>query len=100
MANAPVKNQPLIAAAALVGTGVLLRQWKPTMLDLPDAKKKRPHFDRGVSRKVRKARDGVAKVAMPPNMLHSLGNSLLAIGGGLVALRLIDEIVDDRERLF
>ena len=100
MADAPGKNQPLIAAAALVGTGVLLRQWKPTLLDLPDGKKKRPHLDRGMSRQVRKARDGVAKFALPSNMVRSLGNSLLTLGGGLVALRLLDEVVDDHERLF
>lgn len=100
MADAPGKNTPLIAAAALVGTGVLLRQWKPTLLDLPDAKKKRPHLDRGVSRKVRKARDGVAKLALPSNMLNSLGNSLLVLGSGLALLRLADEVVDEDERLF
>lgn len=100
MADAPGKNHPLIAAAALVGTGVLLRQWKPTLLDLPDPKKKRPHVDSGLSRKVRRARDGVTKFAMPPNMVRSLGSSLLALGGGLVALRLLDEVVDDNERLF
>ena len=100
MATPPVKNTPLIAAAALIGTGVLLRQWKPTALDLPDAKKKRPHLDSGVSRQVRKARDGVARFAMPSNMLNSLGNSLFAIGGRLALLRLVDEVVDDKERLF
>ncbi|WP_018146723.1 hypothetical protein [Henriciella marina] len=100
MADAPGKNAPLIAAAALVGTGVLLRQWKPTLLDMPEPRKKRPHLDSGMSRKVRKARDGVAKFALPSNMLNSLGNSLLAIGGGLALLRLVDEVVDDKERLF
>ncbi|MGB3627730.1 MAG: hypothetical protein WA989_18030 [Henriciella sp.] len=100
MADAPGKNQPLIAAAALVGTGVLLRQWKPTLLDMPDPKKKRPHVDSGLSRKVRKARDGVAKIALPSNMVRSMGNSLLALGGGIVAMRLLDEVVEDNERLF
>jgi hypothetical protein len=37
---------------------------------------------------------------MPSNMLNSLGNSLMLIGGGLTALRLLDEVVDDQERLF
>ena len=100
MTDAPGKNQPLIAAAALVGTGVLLRQWKPTVLDMPDTKKKRPHIDRGATRKVRQTRDTVAKWALPSNMVKSLGNSLLVLGGGLAALRLIDEVVDDHERLF
>jgi hypothetical protein len=100
MANLPQKNQPLIAAAALIGTGVLLRAWKPTLLDMPEPKKKRPHLDTGVRRKVRKTRDRVAAFAMPSNMLNSLGNSLMLIGGGLTALRLLDEVVDDQERLF
>ena len=96
----PGKNTPLIAAAALVGTGVLLRQWQPTALDMPEPKRKVLHRDKGISRKIRKTRDKVAKFALPSNMLTSLGNSLLAIGGGLILLRLVDEVVDDSERLF
>ena len=100
MADLPQKNQPLIAAAALLGTGVLLKTWKPTPLDLPEPKKKRPHLDRGMSRKVRKARDGFARFVLPSNMLNSLGTSLMTLGGGIALLRLVDEIVDDKERLF
>lgn len=100
MVDLPQKNQPLIAAAALLGTGVLLKTWKPTPLDLPDPKKKRPHLDRGMSRKVRKARDGIAKFALPSNMLNSLGTSLITVGGVLAVLRLVDEVVDEQERLF
>ena len=95
MKNTPGQNSPLLAAAALVGTGLLLRQWKPTPLDLPKADT--PHADKGSRRKVRQARDGVAKLFMPENMMKSLGTSLLMIGGGLVAMRAFDEVVEEQK---
>lgn len=97
--DAPVESSPLIAAAALVGMGIALRQLKPDLLDLPDGDTSRPHLDRGMSRKVRKTRDGIARI-LPSNLVHSLGNSLMLLGGGIALLRLLDEAVDDQERLF
>ena len=98
MSERPGKNSPLLAAAALVGTGLLLRSWKSTAMDLPDAKA-REHNDEGASKRLREARDGVARF-MPANMMKSLGNSLLMMAGGIVILRVADELVDEKERLF
>lgn len=99
MTDQPGKNSPLLAIAALAGTGLLLRQWKPTSLDLPKADN-RDHLDEGPSRRVRQARDGVAKFLLPSNVIKSLGTSLLTAAGGLIALRMADEFVDEDERLF
>ena len=92
------KNSPLIAAAALVGTGLVLRSMRPKLLDVPKAGSK-PHFDQGKERRMRQARDGIATF-LPKNLIQSIGNSLLMIGGGIAALRVLDELVDEDEKLF
>ncbi|MBJ3763919.1 hypothetical protein ILP92_14295 [Maribius pontilimi] len=84
--------------AALLGTGLLLRQWHPKALSLPE-RPDRPHRDRGMRRAARKTRDGIARV-LPSNMTGSLGRTLAIMGAGLVMVRLLDMAVDEQEHLF
>ena len=89
---------PLILGAALIGGGLLLRQWQPKALALPD----RPavtHRDRGARRVARLTRDGIARV-LPGNLTGSIGRTLLIMGAGLVLVRLLDAAVEDGEELF
>ena len=74
MANAPVKNQPLIAAAALAGTGVLLRQWKPTMLDLPEASLFKVQYNKLLS-----LTSFIPVRDMPDRLTRTSGNTLLVV---------------------
>lgn len=94
----PARHAPILVGLSLLGGGLALKHWKPLALSLPD----RPESlkrDRGGKRKARQARDGMARL-LPANLNESLGQSLMLLGGGLLALRLLDEVVEDQERLF
>ncbi len=89
---------PLVLGAALIGGGLLLRQWQPKALVLPD----RPamaHRDSGTRRLARHTRDGIARF-LPGNLTGSIGRTLLIMGAGLVLVRLLDMAVEDGEELF
>lgn len=96
--NRPGKNSPLIAAAALVGAGIVLRSLKPTEFELPGSEDV-PHTDKGHKKRARQARDGLAKF-LPSNIFESLSNPLFFVAAALVTLRALDEVVEDREKLF
>ncbi|WOI54725.1 hypothetical protein [Parvularcula sp. LCG005] len=95
----PAYNAPLFASAMLFAAGIALRQWKPAALDLPKLPEQ-INLDKGKSRHMRQARDSIAKFLLPRNLSGSISNSLIMLGGGVLLLRLLDEIVDDDERLF
>ncbi len=90
---------PIMAGIALLGAGLLMRRWRPSVLNLPDRPEKSSHADRGIARAARKSRDGVATV-LPRNMTGSIGRSLIIMGAGLIMVRAFDELVDDEEALF
>lgn len=94
----PAKSAPLLIGAALLGTGLALRHWKPLTLSLPKEPNTLKH-DRGARRRARQARDGIARF-LPANLNASVGNSLLILGTCLVALRVLDQAVEEQERLF
>ncbi|SPJ26281.1 hypothetical protein [Palleronia abyssalis] len=98
MQNPTPATSPLLIGAALVGAGLLLRQWEPRALNLPD-RPDRPHRDRGAKRMARKTRDTVAKI-LPGNLTGSIGRTLLIMGAGLVLVRLLDMAADESEQLF
>ncbi|SFG45929.1 hypothetical protein SAMN04488020_102292 [Palleronia marisminoris] len=96
--KAPARTSPLLLGAALVGAGLVLRNWEPEALRLPD-RPTRPHLDRGTSRIARKTRDLIARI-LPGNMTGSMGRTLVIMGAGLVLVRLLDMAADEQERLF
>ncbi|MEQ6250103.1 hypothetical protein ABMC89_14510 [Sulfitobacter sp. HNIBRBA3233] len=97
--HTPFPSSPVIAGIALLGTAVLLRNWQPGALDLPEADSDRPHRDRGARRAARKARDGIAAI-MPRNLTRSVARSLMIVGASLILMRALDELVEDEESLF
>jgi hypothetical protein len=98
VSKVPSKSDPLVAAMTLLGAGLVLRTWKPEALQLP-TRPDQPKLDSGYRRRARQARDAIAQ-GLPPNMNASLSNALLFVGGGLALLRLLDEVVEESERLF
>ncbi|NUH65018.1 hypothetical protein HTT03_06855 [Sulfitobacter sp. S0837] len=92
------KSSPVLAGIALLGAGLLIRQWQPDALRLPEPENKHRR-DRGLRRAARKSRDGLAML-LPSNLTGSIGRSLMIMGGGLLALRLLDLLVDQDEALY
>lgn len=92
------KSSPVLAGIALLGAGLLIRQWQPDALRLPEPAHKHRR-DRGLRRAARKSRDGLAML-LPSNLTGSIGRSLMIMGGGLLALRLLDLLVDQDEALY
>lgn len=98
MQNPPPQSSPIIAGLALVGIGLLIRQWQPQALELPSIEG-RTSRDRGLRRVARKSRDGLARV-LPGNLTGSIARSLLVMGAGLILVRALDELVGDEDALF
>ncbi len=94
----PSRTSPLIAGFVLVGVGLLVRQWQPALLDLPEPND-RERRDRGLRRVARKSRDGLAGV-LPSNLTGSIARSLMVMGAGLIMVRALDELVEDKDALF
>lgn len=95
----PFPTSPLVAGVALLGVGLLLRNWQPTALQLPEPDHDGAHRDRGARRAARHARDGVARL-MPRNLTRSVARSLMVVGAALIMVRALDELVEDEEALF
>ncbi len=93
------EHAPILAGLALLGLGLWIRRWQPSVLSLPDRPAKDGHRDRGVAKAARKSRDGIASV-LPRNMTGSIGRSLLVMGAGLIIVRALDELVEDEDALF
>ncbi|ADM09056.1 glucosyltransferase MdoH [Parvularcula bermudensis HTCC2503] len=92
------RHTPLVLGAGLMALGLGVRQWRPTALELPKRPRRQSH-DRGARKAARVTRDGLARF-LPKNMNESIGNSLMVMGVGLIAVRLLDDWVEDSERLF
>ncbi|WP_037227929.1 hypothetical protein [Roseobacter sp. GAI101] len=97
MDNSP-RTSPLLAGLALVGAGLALRQIQPSVLALPEPDGL-DRNDSGVRRAARKSRDGLASV-LPSNLTGSIGRSLMIMGLGLVTIRALDALVDDKDALY
>tara|TARA_R110002020_G_scaffold46238_1_gene131634 strand:+ start:377 stop:673 length:297 start_codon:yes stop_codon:yes gene_type:complete len=95
----PGRSSPLLTGILLLCAGFLLRRWKPSALRLPERDENRSYNDSGVARAARKSRDGLATV-MPGNLTGSVGRSLLVMGAGLIMVRALDGLVDDKDALF
>ena len=92
------KSSPVLTGIALLGAGLLIRQWQPDALRLPEPENKK-RLDRGLPRAARKSRDGLAMI-LPSNLTGSIGRSLMVMGAGLLTLRALDFLADDNERLY
>jgi len=92
------QSSPLLIGAALLGAGLILRNWQPSALSLPEPPDV-PHRDSGWQKAARRTRDVFARV-LPGNMTGSIGRTLVIMGAGLVLIRLLDMAVDDQEALF
>ncbi|MFG6564623.1 hypothetical protein ACGYLI_10395 [Sulfitobacter sp. 1A13421] len=92
------KSSPVLTGIALLGAGILIRQWQPAALRLPEAANHRRR-DRGFSRAARKSRNGLAMI-LPSNLTGSIGRSLMVMGAGLLTLRVLDLLVDQDEQLY
>lgn len=93
----PPQSSPLLTGLGLVGLGLLLRQWQPRVLNLPQSRGEPD--DSGLPRAARKSRDGVMTV-LPGNLTGSVGRSLVFMGAGLMLVRALDMLVDDDDALF
>ena len=98
MENPPPQSSPIIAGLALVGIGLLIRQWQPQVLELPSSDG-RTARDSGMRRLARKSRDGLAKV-LPGNLTGSIARSLMVMGAGLILVRALGALVEDDDALF
>ncbi len=86
---------PILLGLALVGIGIATRRVEPEMLRLPEpAERPRLRDIRGGRDAARAARDGIAGF-IPRNLTRSLGRSLMLMGGALIVVRALDELVDD-----
>lgn len=94
----PTKSSPILAGLALLGAGLLVRQWQPRSLELPEPGNHGSR-DRGLRRAARRSRDGLAKV-LPGNLTGSIARSLMVMGAGLILVRALDELVEDEDALF
>lgn len=92
------KSSPVLAGIVLLGAGLLIRQWQPAALELPEPEN-RNRRDRGLKRAARKSRDGLAGI-LPSNLTGSIGRSLMIMGAGLLTLRALDFLADDDDRLY
>lgn len=95
---ADFRSTPLLAGIGLAITGALLQRVRPAVFDLPKPSKQagdRPRFPRNA----REVRDGIAAAA-PDNMTDAVGRTLIFMGAALLAMRALDEIVDEDDRLF
>ena len=97
MIKRPSRHSPFLIGAILLAIGALLRLWRPTYLDLPDRPKGRTGS--GLPAMAHRTQDGIAAV-LPGNLTGGVGRSLILLGAGLIAIRALDEIVDDDQRLF
>ncbi|MHA6326219.1 hypothetical protein [Roseivivax sp. CAU 1753] len=86
---------PFLIGLGLIGLGLAARRVEPETLRLPEPGD-RPDF-RGIRSgkdAARAARDGIAGF-MPANLTKSLGRTMILMGAALVAVRALDELVDD-----
>jgi len=92
------KSSPVLTGIALLGAGILIRQWQPDALRLPEPANHHRR-DRGLRRAARKSRNGLAMI-LPSNLTGSIGRSLMIMGAGLLTLRLLDLLADQDEQLY
>ncbi|WP_424933168.1 hypothetical protein [Amaricoccus macauensis] len=87
---------PYLVGLAMVGLGLAARRVEPDLLSLPEPSetRKRLRDVRTGRDAARVTRDGIASF-IPANLTKSMGRTLIIMGAALVAVRALDELVDD-----
>ncbi len=87
---------PLLLGLAMVALGLAASRIEPGALSLPapSARRKRLSDVRTGRDAAKVARDGIANF-IPDNLTASIGRTLMLMGGALLAVRLLDEFVED-----
>ncbi|ETX29960.1 hypothetical protein [Roseivivax isoporae] len=86
---------PFLIGLAMVGVGLAARQVEPEALRLPKpGAKARLRDVRSGRDAARAARDGLAGL-LPSNLTRSVGRTMILMGAALIAVRALDELVDD-----
>jgi len=85
---------PFLIGLGLIGLGLAARRVEPETLRLPEPSA-RPDLRNVRSGRdaARAARDGLAGL-LPRNITKSLGRTMILMGGALLIIRALDEIVD------
>ncbi|SIS83693.1 hypothetical protein SAMN05421759_104183 [Roseivivax lentus] len=88
-------HTPFLIGLGLIGLGLAARRVEPDALRLPEPAE-RPDLRNIRSGKdaARAARDGIAGF-VPRNLTKSLGRTMILMGAALVAIRALDELVED-----
>ena len=86
---------PFLIGIGLIGLGMAARRIEPDTLRLPEPADS-PDFRniRSGRDAARAARDGIAGF-VPRNLTKSLGRTMILMGAALVAVRALDELVDE-----
>ena len=96
----PPEAKPVIAGLLIFGAGVLIRNYQPTFLNLPQPVQERvsalERFRAG------NRAQGIAiglrdslLMLLPRNFMDWLGRGLITFGGAMAAAKLIDLMIDD-----
>ncbi len=87
---------PVALGLAMVGLGLLARRIEPDALSLPapSARRQRLREVRSGRDAAKVARDGIAGF-IPENLTRSIGRTLILMGAALLAVRALDEFVED-----
>ncbi len=88
-------HTPMLAGLGMLAAGFLLRRTAPRALNLPEPGRRKRLRDVGSGKDAAHvARDGIANVT-PRNLTSSLGRTLIMMGAATIAIRALDELVDD-----
>jgi hypothetical protein len=87
---------PLLLGLSMVALGLAASRIEPGALSLPAPARRRKRLSevRTGRDAAKVARDGIARF-IPDNLTASIGRTLVLMGTALVAVRLLDEIVED-----
>ena len=96
----PPEAKPVIAGLLIFGAGVLMRNYQPSFMNLPQPMQEQASaIDRfragnraqGIAVGIRDS----LLMMLPHNFMDWLGRGLITFGGAMAAAKLIDLIIDD-----
>ena len=85
---------PLIAGLVCVGVGAMLQHARSDRLSLPEPPDTGTAHRGRRKRAARRSRDAIAGF-LPDNLLNAIGRTLMIAGAGMIAVRALDEYLDD-----
>jgi hypothetical protein len=86
----------VVLGLGMIGLGLAARRIEPAALSLPNpaGRRKRIRDVRTGPDAAKVARDGIAGL-IPRNLTRSIGRTLILMGTALLAVRVLDEFVED-----